>query len=100
MVTDFGKLVCLCDEELRHREYESKYYARITKQWECLQKWLNENNISEFNEEIGNRYCDEVFGTHVMPRRPQVENPGKAPSRKDVDFVSKKRGFRISLSQC
>lgn len=73
MVTDFGKLVCLCDEELRHREYESKYYARITKQWECLQKWLNENNISEFNEEIGNRYCDEVFGTHVMPRRPQME---------------------------
>ena len=62
MVTDFEELVALCDEELRHREYESNYYARITGQWDCLRKWLNEKNISEFNEGIGNRYCDEVFG--------------------------------------
>lgn len=69
MVTDFEELVALCDEELRHREYESKYYARITEQWDCLRKWLDEKNISEFNEEIGKRYCDEMFGTHLMPRR-------------------------------
>ena len=36
MVTDFEELVVLCDEELRHREYESKYYVRITEQWDCL----------------------------------------------------------------
>lgn len=69
MVTDFEELVALCDEELRHREYESKYYVRITEQWDCLRKWLNEKNISEFNQEIGNCYCDEMFGTHLMPRR-------------------------------
>ena len=69
MVTDFEELVALCDEELRHREYESNYYVRITEQLDCLRKWLNEKNISEFNQEIGNCYCDEMFGTHLMPRR-------------------------------
>lgn len=69
MVTEFEELVALCDEELRHREYESKYYFRITEQWDCLRKWLFENGITEFNEDIGNRYCDEMFGTHLMPRR-------------------------------
>ena len=68
MVTDFEELVTLCDEELQHREYESNYYFRIKKQWDCLRKWMLENNLTEFNEEIGNRYCDEVFGTHLMPR--------------------------------
>lgn len=69
MVTDFEELVALCDEELRHREYESKYYFRITEQWDCLRKWLSEKGITEFSEEIGNRYCDEMYGTHLMPRR-------------------------------
>lgn len=68
MVTDFEELVTLCDKELQHREYESNYYFRIKKQWDCLRKWMLENNLTEFNEEIGNRYCDEVFGTHLMPR--------------------------------
>ncbi|MCD8013140.1 MAG: tyrosine-type recombinase/integrase [Lachnospiraceae bacterium] len=73
MVTDYEKLVLLCDEELRHREYESRYYMRITRQWDCLREWLNKKGISEFNEEIGNRYCDEMFGTHLMPKRPPVK---------------------------
>ena len=68
MVTDFEKLITLCDEELQHREYESNYYFRIKKQWDCLRKWMLENNLTVFNEEIGKRYCDEVFGTHLMPR--------------------------------
>lgn len=69
MVTDFEELVALCDEELKHREYESKYYLRITSQWDALREWLKNKEISEFSEEIGNRYCDEMFGTHLMPRR-------------------------------
>lgn len=69
MVTDFEELVTLCDEELRHREYESNYYFRIKEQWDCLRGWLTEKNLTEFNEEIGNLYCDERLGTHLMPRR-------------------------------
>lgn len=72
MVTDFEKLVALCDEELCHREYQTNYYERIKKEWDALRKWLAENGISEFNETIGNKYCDEIFGTHLMPRRPKA----------------------------
>jgi len=86
MVTDFEELVSLCDEELRHREYESNYYVRILEQWDCLRKWLTENGIIEFNEEIGNEYCDKVFGTHLMPRR----SPAK--------FREKLRAVRMLIS--
>ena len=86
MVTDFEELVALCDEELRHREYESNYYVRITDQWDCLRKWLSKKKISEFNEEIGNCYCDEMFGTHLMPRR----SPAK--------FREKLRAVRMLVS--
>ncbi|MDD2356050.1 MAG: site-specific integrase [Lachnospiraceae bacterium] len=69
MEKDFGRLVALCDEELRHREYDYNHYVRITEQWTLLQKWLQKKGISEFSEEIGNSYCDEVLGAHLMPRR-------------------------------
>lgn len=72
MVTDFEKLVALCDEELRHREYRSDYYAVLTRQWDALRTWMRSKGISQFNEEVGNSYCDEVFGTHLMPKRPPV----------------------------
>lgn len=68
MVTNFEELVALCDEELRHREYESNYYVRITAQWNALREWLKNKDISEFSEAIGNQYCDEMFGTHLMPK--------------------------------
>jgi site-specific recombinase XerD len=86
MVTDFEELVALCDEELRHREYESQYYFRITEHWNCLRTWLSENEITEFSEEIGNRYCDEMYGTHLMPRR--------SPAR----FREKLRAVRMLIS--
>ena len=69
-MTDFEELVALCDEELKHREYESKYYFRIINQWDCVRTWLKAKELTEFSEKIGNDYCDEVFGTHLMPHRP------------------------------
>lgn len=69
MVTNFEELVALCDEELQHREYESNYYVRITAQWNALREWLKSKEISEFSEAIGKQYCDEIFGTHLMPKR-------------------------------
>ena len=86
MVTDFEQLVALCDEELRHREYESNYYVRITDQWNSIRSWLKEKGIAEFSEEIGNTYCDETFGTHLMPRR--------MPTR----FREKLRAIRMLIS--
>lgn len=86
MVTDFEELVALCDEELRHREYQSNYYVRITGQWDALRQWLKNKGISAFNEEVGNQYCDETFGTHLVPKR--------APSR----FREKLRAVRMLIS--
>lgn len=65
MVTNLEELLSLCDEELRHREYGLNYYARITNQWDSLRNWMDTNEFSEFNKDIGNRYCDEMFGTHL-----------------------------------
>ncbi len=73
MVTNFEELLSLCDEELRHREYDLNYYARITNQWDSLRNWMASNGIPEFNKDVGNRYCDELFGTHLVP----VEAPAR-----------------------
>lgn len=69
MVTDFEELVSLCDEELRSREYQTKYYERITASWHNLRLWMQTQHMKSFSEALGNRYCDETFGTHLMPRR-------------------------------
>lgn len=86
MVTNFEELVSLCDEELRHREYELNYYSRITDQWNKLREWLHSKGIEDFSEEIGDRYCDEVFGTHLMPRR------------SPASFREKLRAIRLLIS--
>lgn len=70
MVTDFEELVSLCDTELQQREYLSDYYGRIKRNWETLRSWMKEQGLTEFNEAVGNRFCDETYGTHLMPRRP------------------------------
>lgn len=86
MVTNFEEMVALCDEELQHREYESNYYVRITAQWNALREWLKSKEISEFSEAIGKQYCDEIFGTHLMPKR--------APAH----FREKLRAVRMLIS--
>lgn len=86
MVTDFEKLVHLCDEELRHREYVSDYYDRISGYWDSLRKWMAEKGMADFNEDIGRQYCDEILGTHLLPR--------KAPAR----FREHLRSVRMLIS--
>lgn len=72
MVMDFNELRNLCHEELVLREYEDKYRERLESVWDDVWDWLQEQGITEFAEEIGNRYCEERFGTHLMPHRPPV----------------------------
>ena len=67
MVKSFDTLVSYCDEELRHREYLGSYYSRIISHWEKLRVWLDERGITEFSEEVGNRYLESVYGTHLLP---------------------------------
>lgn len=72
MVTDFETLAALCDEELRHREYLLTYYDRLSSHWERLRSWLSERSITEFSEDLGNRYLEELYGTHLLPRKSAV----------------------------
>lgn len=69
MVKDFETLLLFCDEELRHREYHAPYYDRICSHWERLRMWMQENNLDEFSEEVGNSYLKETYGTHLLPPR-------------------------------
>lgn len=86
MAIDFEELVALCDEELQHREYCSDYYNRIMVSWNTLRLWMKSNNLTEFNEEVGNRYCDETFRTHLMPHKPPAS------------FREKLRAIRMLIS--
>lgn len=86
MVTDFEELVALCDEELRNREYQAKYYERIIDNWNTLRLWMQKQHLQCFSEEVGKRYCDETFGTHLMPNR----SPAK--------FREKMRSIRMLIS--
>ena len=72
MVKNFEALVSLCDEELRHREYLGSYYARLISCWEKIQTWLAEQNLTEFREEVGNKYLEEIYGTHLLPLKSSV----------------------------
>ena len=73
MVKDFETLVTLCDEELRHREYLGNYYAHLVSHWDELRVWMSKQSITEFSEEIGNKYLEEIFGTHLLP----IKSPQK-----------------------
>lgn len=67
MVKNFETLVGLCDEELCHREYLGSYYARILSYWDKLRRWLGEQGSTEFSEDIGNKYLESIYGTHLLP---------------------------------
>lgn len=66
MVTDFKKLVALCEDELISREYNSMYYLKIRTEWDKLSQWMVEHHYTDFSESIGFAYCDEVFGSHIL----------------------------------
>ena len=48
------------------------YYARILSYWEKLRTWIGEQGITEFNEDVGNRYLKSVYGAHLLPPKPPI----------------------------
>ena len=69
MVTDFGTLFSLCEDELNSREYAAVHHGRIKEAWENLAKWMKSHNFANFTEAIGFQYCDETLGTHIIVDR-------------------------------
>ncbi|MBE0451631.1 MAG: tyrosine-type recombinase/integrase [Clostridia bacterium] len=66
MVTNFIKLLKLCDDELRQREYTGSHYKILSKGWSELFEWMRQHNYIDFNKEIAYAYCDEVLGGHLI----------------------------------
>ncbi|WP_010243312.1 site-specific integrase [Acetivibrio cellulolyticus] len=95
MAMDFEELVALCDEELSHREYTTKYYERIKQNWDSLRKWMRSNHLNDFDEATGNRYCDEEFGTHLMPVRSPASFREKLRSVRMLISYQKNRNFEF-----
>ena len=66
MITDFKELVNSCEDELTSREYAWHHHNKISCEWERLSQWMTKHGYSDFNGEIGFKYCDETFGTHIL----------------------------------
>ncbi|MDR2458352.1 MAG: site-specific integrase [Clostridiales Family XIII bacterium] len=59
--------------ELIDREY-GIHLSRLKKGWMKLKKWLKNNNIKNFSEEIGFKFCDEVLGDHILNKHMDLEH--------------------------
>lgn len=66
METNLKLLIQLCDHELSDREYGNYRHRKICEVWDELMQWMSERGNPEFNETIGYRYCNEVFGSTVI----------------------------------
>ncbi len=65
MITDIKQLILLCRTELDIRDYSEDYKTRISHAWDSLVEWMEQQEISNFNESIGNDFCDAKIGTHL-----------------------------------
>jgi site-specific recombinase XerD len=66
MVTDLKQLIDLCSSELVDREYGDGWQQELVQGWEQLSHWMDEQGLLEFSEKIGYKYCDEIFGGHLL----------------------------------
>lgn len=66
MITDLQQLIEACRHEIHDREYTGQHAALINKEWEAVDQWFKEKNISDFNTSLGYQYCDEMIGSHII----------------------------------
>ena len=91
MVTNISKLIDLCDEELKNRDYCIPYHEKIRTEWDQLRRWMDEHSCSDFSESVGLTYCDEAFGAHTLTDQlNEKEKRGLRATRMLISF--QKRG--------
>ena len=66
MITQIHDLIEVCTSELEIREYRDEYASELYAHWLEIEEWMSENNIPEFSRDVGNRYCDNRIGTHLV----------------------------------
>lgn len=66
MISDINELINLCKQEIKYREYSPVYCEWLINTWESVKKWMEVNDINNFNEIVANQYCDEIIGGHLI----------------------------------
>lgn len=66
MITDLKRLIETCKQELHDREYHAHHADILIKEWDAVLQWYRCMGLSEFNQSIGYRYCDEEIGSHII----------------------------------
>lgn len=66
MITNVKQLITECMLELQDRQYRKDYTEKIISYWNDLSAWMQVQSIQVFNEDVANRYCDTMIGTHLI----------------------------------
>lgn len=66
METNVRALINLCEQEISNREYNFNHHRRISEAWEEFRLWMHANGYAVFNADIGEHYCEKVFGSTVL----------------------------------
>lgn len=66
MITNVKQLITECMLELQDRQYRKDYTEKIISYWNDLSAWRQVQSIQVFNEDVANRYCDTMIGTHLI----------------------------------
>ena len=66
MITNVKQLITECMLELQDRQYRKDYTEKIISYWNDLSAWMQVQSIQIFNEDVANRYCDTMIGTHLI----------------------------------
>ena len=74
MITDVKQLITECMLELQDRQYKKDYSDKIISYWNDLSNWMQTESISVFTEEVANRYCDAMIGTHLIVENMPLQN--------------------------
>ena len=66
MNDDFEQLLAECKQQMEANGYSNIYMNKIFHQWDQLNEWMVSHNVTEFNEEVAFKYCDETIGNHII----------------------------------
>ena len=63
---DLKELTSVVKQELADREYSQVDQALFIREWKRLSEWMETKKITEFTEQTGVSYCDDVLGNHII----------------------------------
>lgn len=95
MITDVKQLITECMLELQDRQYKKNYSDKIISYWNELSNWMQTESISVFTEEVVNRYCDAMIGTHLIVENMPLQNKQRLRSIRMLVSYQKEGEFEF-----